>query len=127
MNIILGLIAERIDPRAARQGSLLQRVTHLVELRRKRETANVTIPRAMYKPPADCMESAVGALFVMSGFDAVQDWVRKTFSPLVDLAMRLHQKRYENEVLRSIQRLTCAPKGSRNEEMGNRYRAKTGI
>lgn len=50
--------------------------------------ATAQLSRSLFKPQADCMESAIAALYLEKGLDAVRDWVRKTYKPLVKEAIR---------------------------------------
>jgi dsRNA-specific ribonuclease len=89
----LALVAETIDPRVARNGSLKQKLSHLIDLRQKEQPANASITKGSYKPAADTLESAIGALFTEKGFPAAHHWIQHTFSPLIIGAVQKFGKR----------------------------------
>lgn len=99
-NLTLSLIVEKIDPRAAKRGSVLQPLKRYCEDDKRQYTGQslqqrvkLSISSSVVKGAADCMESAIGALFYEQGFQAVRDWCSDTFAFLIPFAVSSFNKR----------------------------------
>ncbi|TFY82340.1 hypothetical protein EWM64_g1673 [Hericium alpestre] len=98
-NLVFSLLAEKIDRRAAKKGSVLQPVAQL-----KRHAATMIgkqvraqIPKNIVKAAADTMEMAIGALYIEKGFSAVREWVSTTYEPIIDVAVKAYDRCHDTD------------------------------
>ncbi|KAI0053327.1 ribonuclease III [Auriscalpium vulgare] len=95
-NLVLSLLAEKIDRRAARKGSILQPVLNVrkqvVAHNQEAVIIKTTVPHDTVKVAADTMEMAIGALYMERGLDAVRQWVSRTYDPLFRVAIETHNQ-----------------------------------
>ncbi|KAA1468694.1 hypothetical protein DENSPDRAFT_834095 [Dentipellis sp. KUC8613] len=93
-NLIFSLLAEKIDGRAARKGSVLRPVialkTHASQVTGKQARGEVS--QSAVKAAADTLEMMVGALYIEKGLLAVRQWVSCTFDPLIQTAVQAYDK-----------------------------------
>ncbi|TFY68377.1 hypothetical protein EVG20_g3585 [Dentipellis fragilis] len=93
-NLIFSLLAEKIDGRAARKGSVLRPVialkTHASQVTGKQARGEVS--QTAVKAAADTLEMVVGALYIEKGLLAVRQWVSCTFELLIETAVQAYDK-----------------------------------
>ncbi|KAI0068446.1 ribonuclease III [Artomyces pyxidatus] len=98
-NLIFSLLAEKMDQRTARRGSVLQPVAALKKQQKVIKKAKATIPKNVVKTAADAMEMAIGALYMEKGLQAVRQWVSRTYDPLIAAAVKtLNERSQSSEV-----------------------------